>query len=238
MDATLLPWNPGGAVAGATTCVIVTDTGSGFPGSISTGVPITGSGISGTTNGSIMTSPAFTALPGQTLNFNFMFFTNDGSSFSDWGRASLVNPTTGTTLDLFTARTSSNSQVVPGFGFPSFPPELSLSPGVATLQGDTFFIPMFGNTQYGPGRYGGGPGGSSDWNHALFTFDAATAGDWQLAMTVANVGDQIYSSGLAFSGASIGGQVVVPPTNVPEPPALVLFGLGLATLLLLRRKHV
>ena|SRR5712691_10447232 len=226
-DRTVAPFISGSG--SSTNCVIVTDTDLGFPGTTSTNFFPTTNVIAGTTNGSRMTSPVFTANAGDKLDFFFMFATDDGAGFSDYARASLIDPLTSLTLlDLFTARTSSSSQVVPGFGFPSFPSGLVLTPGVSTLQGDTFVLNDFGGTQYGPGRFGGGPGGSSEWEHAVFTFDPSMAGSYQLEMTVANVGDTAFASALFFTGDSISSAVVAPPavSAVPEPSTWLLLAPG------------
>ncbi len=222
VDATIAPFTPpSGASQGDTACVIVTDTGPGV-GVVSTGFSPNNIGIAGTTNGTQMTSPAFTKNPGDQLNFQFMFFTNDGTgTFSDVARAALIDPIThAPVLDLFTARTGSTSQVVPGFGFSQMPAGLVLTPATSTLQGDSFALTDFGtgngSTTYGPSRYGGGPGGSSPWVNASFTFDSATAGTYQLQMSVANVGDEIYSSGLAFAGKPVfSSPSVLPPSPLP-----------------------
>ncbi|MGB7554247.1 MAG: PEP-CTERM sorting domain-containing protein [Candidatus Korobacteraceae bacterium] len=219
-----------------TDCYIVTDTGGGFPGGNPTGFWPSGSVVQvpGTTNGSQMISNVFTATAGSKLNFDFMFATNDGTGdFSDWANVALVPTNGGTPLFLFTARTGAGDQVVPGYGFPGFPPGLVLTPGSAFLHGDQWYLDALTGstsssdpnaTQYGPTRYQGGLGGSSDWNNAVFTFDASDAGTYQLEFTVANVGDTAYSSALFFSGQSIS-------TIAPEPGTLILFGtsvLGLA----------
>jgi hypothetical protein len=131
-------------------------------------------------------------------------------------------------FDLFTARarTGTDNQVVPGFpGFPSFPPGLVLTPGVSTLQGDPFFLNDFRGTQYGPGRFGGGLGGSSEWEHAVFTFDASTAGSYKLEMTVANFGFSDVASALFFASDSISSAAV------PEPSTWLLLATGLVGLL-------
>ncbi len=227
VDGTVAPFISGSGLS--TNCVIVTDTGPGV-GALPTGFVPTTNAITGTLNGSRMTSPVFTANAGDKLDFFFMFATNDGDDsdiFSDYARASLIDPSTSLTVfDLFTARTGSNSQVVPGFGLPSFLPGLVLTPGVSTLQGDQFVLTDFGGTQYGPNRFNGGPGGSSEWEHAVFTFDASTAGSYQLEMTVANVGATDVASALFFASDSISIAVVV-----PEPSTWFLLATGLVGLL-------
>ncbi len=243
----------------ATDCYIVTDTGGGWPGTVTTGFNIsTIPGIpvipadptnnnTGTTNGSAMVSPVFTANPGQVLRFDFAFITNDGTmTFSDWAAVFLQpvdasgNPT-GASLNLFTARTSDNSQVVPGFGFSGFPSGLVLSPSTASLQGDTFCLNgLTGGTdctdpnatQFGPHRfpYDSNPdptliGGSTPWVDATFNFDTVTAGTYELVMAVGNVGDEVYSTGLLFGGQSITGGS--PAEDVPEPQAIALVGFAI-----------
>ena len=91
--ATAAPFiSPSGS---ATDCYILTDTGGGWPGTVTTGFDIsTMPGVpsipadpttgAGTTNGRAMGSPVFTANAGQVLRFDFAFITNDGTmTFSD-----------------------------------------------------------------------------------------------------------------------------------------------------------
>lgn len=236
--ATAAPYiSPSGS---STDCFIVTDTGGGYPGNNSTGVPtssIPGApSIAGSTNGSAMLSPVFTAASGQKLNFDFAFITNDGSGdFSDWASAYLLPvtaggvPTGAPALNLFTARTGTNSQVVPGYGFTGYPPGLTLTPSTATLQGNTFYLDALTGgtsssdpnaTQYGPTRYpnSGMPGGSAPWVDASFVFDAADGGTYELVMATSNVGDTLYASGLLFTGESISGGSPI----IPEPSTWVM----------------
>jgi len=240
----------------STDCYIVTDSGGGYPGFNGSTLPtaaIPGApSIGGSTEGSYMASPVFTAAAGQKLDFQFSFFTNDGSgTFSDWASSYLLPvtskgvPTGGPSLNLFTARTGSNNTVVPGVGFTGFPAGLTLTPSTATLTNNTFFLdPGTGGTsnadpnatQYGPTRFPdtGKPGGATPWVDADFTFDATDAGSYELVMAASNVGDDSYSSGLLFTGQSItGGGVIV---AAPEPGTLTLFGAALAGLGAVRRR--
>jgi hypothetical protein len=173
-----------------------------------------------------------------------MFATNNGTgTFSDFANAALVPVGGGTSLNLFTARTGITNQVVPGFGEGPLPSGLVLSPGTSTLKGDTWFLDALTGgtsssdpnaTQYGPTRFGGGPGGSSDWVNANFTFDSTDAGTYQMYMTVSNVGDTIYSSAFFFAGQSISGTPVV---TTPEPGTFLLLLLGFAVVGLGLRCH-
>jgi hypothetical protein len=252
--------------ASPTDCYIMTDTGAGWPGDVASGFDITTipgipnivDTVPGTTNGSAMLSPIFTSTAGQSIKFDFSFITNDGTgTFSDWAAAYLLpvdaaGNAIGAALNLFTARTSDNSQVVPGYGFSAFPPGLTLTPNTAFLQGDTFCLNGSTGgtscsdpnaTQFGPVRYdypydptvpiapGAPPGGSTPWISANYLFDSATAGTYKLVMAVGNVGDQIYSTGLLFAGSSItGGNPVEPEDTIPEPASIALFGGGLAAI--------
>jgi hypothetical protein len=245
----------------STDCYIVTDAGGGHPSGDGSTLPassIPGApAIAGSTEGTYMKSPTFTAAAGQQLNFQFSFITQDGSGeFSDWASAYLVPVTAngaltgGPSLNLFTARTGSNNQVVPGVGFTGFPAGLTLTPSTASLQGNTFYLnPATGGTssgdpnasQYGPTRYPntGAPGGSTPWIDANFVFNGSDTGTYDLVMAVSNVGDDNYSTGLLFTGQSIsgGGPIVPPNGSVPEPGTVSLIGAALAGLALLRRKR-
>jgi hypothetical protein len=245
----------------STDCYIVTDAGPGIASSNGSSLPTTSIPgapvIAGSTEGTYMQSPTFTAAAGQQLNFQFSFITQDGSgSFSDWASSYLVPvtangaPTGGPSLNLFTARTGSNNQVVPGVGFTGFPAGLTLTPSTAILQGNTFYLdPTNGSTsntdsnasQYGPTRYPntGAPGGSTPWITANFTFNSGDTGTYDLVMAVSNVGDDNYSTGLLFTGQSIsgGGPIVPPNGSVPEPGTVSLIGAALAGLAMIRRKR-
>jgi len=267
---TLLPGSLGGGVKAVAAPFIspsgdpvdvylVTDSGGGFPGLIPTGLQasaIPGApNIPGSTNGSAMISPLFTATAGQRINFDFAFITNDGTdTFSDWGAAYLLPvdangaPTGSAPLNLFTARTGGSGSAVPGFGFNGFPAGLVLTPVSANMQGDVFFLnPLTSGTsaldpnatQFGPNGYpqdptsqpGNALGGSTNWVNADFTFDPSTIGTYELVLAVANVGDEIYSSGMLFAGGSVKGDDPNLP-SIPEPGTMLLFGVGLAGLVL------
>ncbi len=191
------------------------------------------SGIGGDgspTTGSVLTSTSFTAQSGDLLEFYFNFVTSDGSGYSDYAWARLLNADMSESALLFTARTTPGGDTVPGFGMPT--PAATLNPvSTPIIGGGPEWAPL--GTSSGS-CYDTGCG-YTDWIKASYTI--ATGADYFLELGVVNWNDTAYDSGLAFDGATIGGVEIDDPVTVPEPGLLALLGLGLAGLTAARRRR-
>ena len=174
---------------------------------------------------------AFAADAGDVLSFYFNYITSDGSGFADYAFSSLETLTGDTVATLFSARTTSSSDTVPGFGLP---PLLATLTPVSTpiIPGGPVWSPL--------GVYSGAcfnvGCGYTGWIKAEYTI--ATAGTYQLAFSVTNWSDTIYDSGLAFDGLVID-DVPIPDPTVPEPAtwAMMIGGFGLVGTAMRRRSR-
>jgi hypothetical protein len=86
-------------------------------------------GIGGTgsaTDGSRIRSGIFAATAGQNLSFYFNYVTSDGAGFADYAWARLLDSGGTEVALLFTARTTTAANTVPGFSMP--PPAATLVP--------------------------------------------------------------------------------------------------------------
>lgn len=192
-------------------------------------------GITGvTTNGSTLTSSAFSASAGQNLQFFFNFITSDGGAFSDYAWAQLLDSVTNTVVaTLFTARTNSTvgANTVPGFGMPAI--AAITTPAV---------VPIIANATTWSALGVGSSGlcfaagcGNTGWVQSDYAI--AATGSYVLKFGVTNVTDILYNTGLAFAGITVGGVQIDNAASVPVPGSLALLGLGLAGLMVQTRRR-
>ncbi len=84
-----------------------------------TGITGLGLGIPGETDGTRLRTGAFSAGAGDALDFYFNFVSPDGtSSFPDYAWVRLLDASLSEVAILFTARTTTSGDTVPGFGLP------------------------------------------------------------------------------------------------------------------------
>lgn len=177
------------------------------------------------TNGSYLRSTVFSAAAGDALNFNFNYVTSDGAGYADYGWARLLNADLTQAALLFTARTTTSGNTVPGFGLPATQATVTASPITAGA-------PSWSALGTSSGTCYSGGCGFTGWVSS--TFSIQNAGSYILEFGVINYIDTAYQTGLAFDGITVGG---VPITAVPEPEslALMLAGLGIVGAIARRR---
>lgn len=191
-------------------------------------------GIGDETNSSVARSPTFGAAVGDALEFFFNYITSDGAVYIEYAWVRLINASTLAPTTLFTARTTTSGDTVPGNGLPGLAPGVTLTPAsTAIIPGATDWSPLAG---YSGACFAGlGQGcGSTGWiemNYAI-----PDAGNYYLEFGVVNWLDTAYDSGLAFDGITIAGEPI-DPTPAPEPATLALTGLALAGLAASRRRR-
>jgi PEP-CTERM motif len=189
-------------------------------------------GVGGGANGSTFTGDAFTANAGGSLTFYFNYVTSDGAQFADYAWASLIDSSSSAVVDyIFSARTTPSGDTVPGFGLPAL--TATLTPvSTPIIAGAPAWDKLGGssNSCFAVGC------GYTGWIKATYTI--ASAGSYQLQFGVTNTLDGAFNSGLAFNGAFIDGNPVLP--GVPEPAswAMLIAGFGLTGAAMRRRRAV
>lgn len=183
-------------------------------------------GLGGEKNGTLLTSNIFSANAGDSLDFSFNFVTSDGSGYADYAWAALLNTTTHIKTYLVTARTEPSGSIIPGQGMPSI--DATLSPSSVPIIGGA---PAWSPLGTWSGKCYAAGCGYTGW--VLSDFKIATTDTYQLEFGVINAKDNLYDTGLALSGATIGG---TPITAVPEPASFALLGLGLIGVALRRKR--
>lgn len=211
-------------------------TESGYYYVSTSGGPSGGGSLSGLggTNGSTVTTAAFAAAAGETLEFLFNYVTSDGASFADYGWARLIDAATSAEIALlFTARTTTGGNTVPGFGMP--PLNATLVPADTPINAGAPIWDALGgssNTCYDIGC------GYTGWIQS--SYDIAAAGNYKLQFGVTNWSDTGWDSGMAFAGAKIGDVIITPPVDpapVPLPASVLLLGAGIGAMGALRRRR-
>ena len=169
--------------------------------------------LGGETDGSMLSTPVFSATAGTPLNFFFDYVTSDGAGFADYAWAELFESTGAPVALLFTARTEQTGSIIPGAAMPA--PLATLTPSSVPING--------GGPAWAP--LGGSSGacfdtgcGDTGWVEANYVIP--TTGNYFLRVGVVNWIDQFFDSGLAVDGVTIGGA----PITLLSGPIEVEYG--------------
>jgi hypothetical protein len=150
------------------------------------------------TDGSTLATPVFSATAGTPLNFYFNYVTSDGAGFADYAWAELYTSSNVPVALLFTARTEETGSIIPGTGLPA--PLATLTPAaVPIVPGGPAWSTLGSYTGecYDTGC------GYTGW--VLADYVIPKTGNYYLKVGVVNWIDQIFDSGLAVDGVTIGG---------------------------------
>lgn len=218
---------------GANGVVTLAPSGGSAYGWVASNTGITGLGLPyvGGTDGSRLRSSVFSANAGDALAFQFNYVTSDGAGYADYAWSRLLDSSLSEVALLFTARTTPSGNSVPGFGMPAI--AATITPSFVTITpGGPSWSPLGG---YSGACYSTGCG-YTGWVGS--TYNIAGAGNYILEFGVADWADQIYDSGLAFDGITVGGKPIEDGNNnvVPEPATMSLLGSGLLAFAGIRRK--
>ncbi len=184
-------------------------------------------GIGGT-NGSVLTTPVFTALSGDPLQFYFNFVTSDGAIYADYAWSALFNASDNSIAAyLFTARTEPSGNISPGAGLPANASTL-IPPTSGIAAGGPAWGPLAGSS----GTCFDAGCGYTGWIESLYNIP--TSGDYYVGFGTTNWLDTAYQTGMAIDGVTVNNVEI--PTGTPEPASLVLFASGLLGLRAMRRR--
>lgn len=203
------------------------------------------------TNGSTLLTGMFTAAAGDALEFDFNYVTSDGEIYIEYAWAQILDSVFTPVDLLFTARTTTGgANTVPGNGLGTIAATMTPA-STPIIDGAPDWSPLgeHSGTCFGDGC------GYTGWIHS--SYDIVAAGDYHLLFGVTNWLDTDFDSGMAISGATVGGKDIddttptcgpgtdikcdeEPPPggggSVPEPSIIALFALGLLGLGFARRR--
>lgn len=208
-----------------------------------------GKGNEGTNNGTKIVSDAFSGIAGNTLTLHFNYISTDGRGYDDYAWARLVDAASNETAAwLFTARSTNSARgnVIPGDVLNrqvdrDAPDQLD----AVLNDGDRIGFDVSSTTWQPLGTSSGycwddaNTCGPSGWVKSSYVL--AQTGTFRLEFGVANWGDEIFDSALAFDfvgldAANFPNAPLI--ASVPEPSiqAMFLAGIALAGVVALRRR--
>lgn len=215
---------------------VIAPPGGGTYNWISTYGGVTGAGQyagTGGENGTLLTSSAFSATAGQTLQYFFNYVTSDGEEFADYAWVELQTSGGTHVATLLTAQTQTSGTIIPAAGVAATV-DATLTPAAVPIQqGLSNWSPLgpsSGTCYISPTSGCGNTG----WVQSDYT--VAATGDYILLFGVSNLIDTEFDSGLAIAGVTIG-DTPVDLGETPLPASLPLFLSGVAGLGLIARRR-
>jgi hypothetical protein len=195
------------------------------------------------TNGSTLTTDAFTAAEGGQLSFEFNFITSDGTAnWPDFAWA-VLEDAGGSVLDtLFTAQTTPPpGNTVPDSNLPANSATLTPSSSGSIVGSGGGGGPVWNELGGDSGNCFGPGCGYTGWIQSLYTITAADltsnpSGIFHLAFGVSNANDTNWNTGMAIAGEVIDSNPIGNGAT-PEPSTIVMLaGAMLAMGFMIRRR--
>jgi hypothetical protein len=194
-----------------------------------------GLGLGDETNGSELVTFDFAAGIGSTLDLYFNYVTSDGAGYSDYAYVLIFDTLKTEAITLFTARTTTAGDTVPGFDLPAINPAVTLTPAsTPIIAGGTDWDPLGDDS----GSCWDTGCGHTGWISARYVFDRESV--FSLAFGVVNWTDVGSQSGLAVAGVKVDDAFILDPVPapVPLPAGGVLLLSALVGAAALRRRNV